>query len=443
MRRTFLPALGLLALGLSFGGPAAAFCGFYVARADAKLFNKASQVVLARDGARTVVTMASDFQGPVSEFAVVVPVPTFVARGQIHVTDNAIVEHLDAYTAPRLVEYFDPDPCARHERKTMRELPAMALADAAAESGARPRSLGVTVEARYTVGEYDIQILSAQESGGLITWLRGNGYRVPDGAEPVVRSYLARGMRFFVAKVNLAEQARLGYATLRPLQIAYESERFMLPIRLGTVNADGDQELFVYTLTRKGRVESTNYRTVRLPSDMDLPTYVKDDFARFYRALFQRHTEREQRRAVFLEYAWDMNWCDPCAADPLSEDELRELGVHWLAGGARKGQARDVFVTRLHVRYDAERFPEDLTFHETGDRENFQARFVIRHAFAGPTRCAEGRRYRDVTLPARREREAATLAKLTGWTIADIRARMGSLPAGGGEAPWWERLWQR
>ena len=39
------------------------FCGFYVAKADTKLFNQASQVVLVRDGDRTVLTMANDYQG--------------------------------------------------------------------------------------------------------------------------------------------------------------------------------------------------------------------------------------------------------------------------------------------------------------------------------------------------------------------------------------------
>ena len=47
------------------------FCGFYVAKADTKLFNKASQVVLVRDGDRTVLTMANDFKGEPKEFAVV------------------------------------------------------------------------------------------------------------------------------------------------------------------------------------------------------------------------------------------------------------------------------------------------------------------------------------------------------------------------------------
>ena len=94
-------------------------------------------------------------------------------------------------------------------------------------------------------------------------------------------SYIKQNLKFFVAKVNLKEQAKLGYSMLRPIQVAYESPKFMLPIRLGMVNADGPQELFVYALTRKGRVEATNYRTVKLPTGMDMPVYVKDAIPRF------------------------------------------------------------------------------------------------------------------------------------------------------------------
>src|SRR4029453_1826651 len=95
-----------------------AFCGFYVARADAKLYNQSSRVVLVRDHDRTVMTMANDYQGDLKEFAMVVPVPTFIEREQIHVADPALIDHLDAYSAPRLVEYFDEDPCmwARMEK---------------------------------------------------------------------------------------------------------------------------------------------------------------------------------------------------------------------------------------------------------------------------------------------------------------------------------------
>ena len=424
-----------------------AFCGFYVGRADARLFNHASQVVLVRDGDRTVLTMASDYQGSLTEFALVVPVPTFLRREQIHVADSKLVDHLDAYTAPRLVEYFDENPCQEREYFADRMMEG-APAAKAAPSPQRAASLGVTIEASYTVGEYDILILSAEQSDGLTTWLRENGYRIPNGAEPVVASYLRQGMRFFVAKVNLEEQARLGYSNLRPLQVAYETPKFMLPIRLGTVNADGAQELFVYALTRRGRVETTNYRTVRLPTGMDIPVYVKDDFPHFYRDMFGHQVQQEDMRAVFLEYAWDMAWCDPCAAEPLSAQELRELGVFWLDGNVSDSSpAQDVFVSRLHLRYDRDHFPEDLLFQQTGDRENFQGRYVLRQPWTGPATCPAARTYYQ-QLADRRERESQTLASLTGWDVNDIRQRQGKLPGAEppppppeSKEPWWKRLW--
>ena len=318
-----------------------------------------------------------------------------------------------------------------------------AATELSAVSADRAKSLGVTIEAQYTVGEYDILILSAQQSLGLETWLRENGYKIPAGASSVLASYLKQNMRFFVAKVNLTEQAKLGFSYLRPLQVAYESPKFMLPIRLGMVNADGAQELFVYALTRKGRVETTNYRTVKLPSDMDLPVYLKHEgeFAKFYKAMFTHQVEEADTRPVFLEYAWDMRWCDPCAADPLSTQELRELGVFW--SDDRNAAAPDVFMTRLHVRYDRAHFPEDLVFQETADRANFQGRYVLRHAFLGADTCAAAGPYMRA-VAERHEQEAQRLASLTGWDIAQVRQRAG-LSAGAAPAPaaWWDRLWKR
>jgi hypothetical protein len=441
MKRLFFGA-ALAAMVASSAQPLLGFCGFYVAKADTKLFNKASQVVLVRDGDRTVMTMVNDFQGDLKEFAVVIPVPTFLKREQIHVGDKALVDHLDAYSAPRLVEYSDPNPCLMtkmYDRMTM-----MARAPAAeAQAARRHASLGVKIEAQYTVGEYDILLLSAEQSSGLETWLRENGYKIPAGASAVLASYLKQNMKFFVAKVNVAEQSKLGFAYLRPLQIAYESPKFMLPIRLGMVNANGPQELFVYALTRKGRVETTNYRTARLPSNMDLPVYLKEpsEFAKFYKAMFTRQVEQEQRKVLFLEYAWDMKWCDPCAADPLSNDELRRLGVFWADGAGQ--QPPNVFLTRLHVRYDNAHFPEDLVFQETADRENFQGRFVLRHEWSGDS-CAAAAEYRQL-LPQRRNQEAGRLASLTGWNLAEIRKRMGlgaELAPPQRQQAWWERLWK-
>lgn len=405
-----------------------AFCGFYVAKADTSLFNQSSQVALVRDGDRNIITMGSDFKGDVKEFAMVVPVPAILAKSAIKVVNPKILDHLDAYTAPRLVEYFDKDPC-----RVMRPMPMMAPT-MARRPAPRPerksaKALGVTIEAKYKIEEYDVLILSAKESTGLVTWLKQNGYKMPKGAEPVVGSYLKQGMRFFVAKVNLKQYSKKGFTKLRPLQINYRHARFMLPIRLGTVNAKGKQELFVYAMTRKGRVQTTNYRTVKLPTDMEIPTYIKTQkqFPNFYRSLFKTLVNKE-KQAVVMEYAWDMNWCDPCAADPLSDKELKEIGVFWNKPAPKnnpwKRNARDVFITRLHVSYDSKTFPSDLMFQVTGNRENYQGRYVIRHPWKGKATCKAANDYFARTLPQRQNKEAENLARLTGWNINTIRSKI-------------------
>lgn len=447
-------AASVLALSLALPGEARAFCGFYVGKADAKLFNKASQVVVARNGERTVISMMNDYEGELTEFALVVPVPVVLQKGQIHIGDRELFRRIDAYSAPRLVEYHDPDPCIRvmYERSFDRAMP-MAQMKAAGPSAERARSLGVTIEAEYTIGEYDIVILSARESDGLETWLVESGYRIPKGASKALRPYIKQKMKFFVAKVNLKEQKKTGLGYLRPLQFAFESPKFMLPIRLGMVNAEGAQDMVVYLITRDGRVETTNYRTVKLPTGMDIPVYVKEDFAGFYKAMFEQQVKSENTKAVFTEYFWNMGWCDPCAENPLTPEELRKLGVFWLDGGSQPpgilgrvpmpvpgGGPLPVMMTRLHVRYTPDTFPEDLVFQETRDQENYQARYVLRHAWKGGTdQCPEAKGYFEATR-RRHEKEAETLASLTGWEIAGIREKM-KLGREATPANWWDDLW--
>jgi hypothetical protein len=239
---------------------------------------------------------------------------------------------------------------------------------------------------------------------------------------------------------------RLGAAFLRPLQVAYESPKFMLPIRLGTVNAAGPQELFLFTLIRKGRVETANYRTVKIPTDVEIPLYVQSSFGEFYKAMFDRAVAREDMRVVFQEYAWDLGWCDPCAADPLPAASLRKLGAFWLSdGGDPKAMVGtdQVYATRLHLRYDREHFPEDLLLIATRDTSTFQGRYILRHPFLGQPSCPEAEDYRR-DLADRLRQEAAALARITGWPIADIRKKMATetRPLEGEDSPWWRHIWE-
>jgi hypothetical protein len=294
--------------------------------------------------------------------------------------------------------------------------------------------LGVTVESRFSVGEYDILILSARESNGLETWLKRNGYRIPKGANQLLRPYIRQNMKFFVAKVNLEKFEEAGYQFLRPLQMAYESPRFMLPIRLGMVNATSEQDLIVYVLSPEGQAEITNYRTVNVPTDAEIPVFVKNEFSDFYKAMFQTAYTREGKKVAFREYAWDMGSCDPCSAEPLNSDELKKAGVFWLT----PSEPNNVFITRLHVRYTRDKFPEDLMFQETSNTQQFQGRYILRHPFNGEMKCQAGREYQR-SLMQRFEQEAQTLAKLTEWKIQDIRKKTNVTSSQA--APWWRTIW--
>ena len=417
-----------------------AFCGFYVSKADADLFNESSKVIIAREDNKTILTMANDFKGDVSEFALVVPVPTVMQEGQIQVGDNAIIDRIDAYSAPRLVEYFDHDPCMRYDVRKLEsssEVPSTALGG----STGRDQALGVTIEASFSVGEYDILILSAEESDGLETWLVENDYNIPEGAAQAFNSYIKQGMKFFVAKVNLEAFEESGQVFLRPLLMAFESDDFMLPIQLGTINANGPQDLVIFMLSPKGRVETSNYRMANIPSDVNIPEFVEDDFGSFYLDMFAHGYEREDRDVVFLEYAWDMAWCDPCAADPLSEEELKKAGVFWLDDSTNFG-APNVYLTRMHLRYTSETHPEDLMFEVTENRENFQGRYVLQRPFEGAITCEAGEDY-VLRVRERQDQEAQVLANLTGWDIADIRAEITPYDPEENIPSWWERTFDR
>jgi hypothetical protein len=410
------------------------FCGFYVSKADGTLKNKTSQVILVRDGNKTVITMYNDFKGDSKDFAMVVPVPVVLRKDDIKVVDQSLFQRLNDYSAPRLVEYWDQNPCNSYESMDAKK-------DMAAPSASMNRALAgkaageqvnVKVEAKYLVGEYDILILSAKESSGLKDWLIDNGYKIPDGAEEVLEPYIKSNLKFFVVKVNEKEKQKLNNNFLRPIQISFNSPKFMLPIRLGMANADGDQDLIVYAFTRKGRIESTNYRNVEIASNKNIPLFVQKNFGAFYGNLFTNQWNKEDKSVAFLEYAWDVSpqnyyHCDPCIATAPSEQDLVQSGVWWLGGkdwsdysdvdnDEPDNGSKNVHFTRLHFRYNRKSFAQDLMFQVTPNTETYQARYVVTHPATGDFNCAAGKKYLQ-DLRARRKKELVELTALTGTNI--------------------------
>ncbi|HEV8321947.1 MAG TPA: DUF2330 domain-containing protein [Myxococcota bacterium] len=393
---------------------ARAFCGFYINGAGATLYNNATLVVLMRDGTRTVLSMRNDYKGPPEDFAMVVPVPVVLKEENVKTLPHAVFERVDKLAAPRLVEYWEEDPCApRPEYKVGMaggkgvKMPMGALKK-------DKDDLGVKIEAEFTVGEYKIVILSAKDSTGLDTWLRREGYKIPAGAEPVLKPYVAAGSKFFVAKVDIKKVKMVeGRARLSPLRFHYDTDEFSLPVRLGLVNSDGTQDLLVHVLARGTRYEVANYDNVTVPTNLDVAEAARGEFGAFYAALLDE-TMAKNPKAVVTEYSWDASSCDPCPEPALTPEELMTLGADVLPGPAMEktdpwARTSGFVLTRLHARYTKDSLGEDLILRKAagivGGREfladgkklekgsrpsgvnNFQARYAIRHPWTGAIAC--------------------------------------------------------
>src|SRR5687767_6534647 len=158
----------LVLAGVLAAQTAHAFCGFYVAGGDQQMFNEATQVVLMRMGTRTVLSMQNNYKGPPEAFAMVVPIPVVLQEPDVKTLNREVFEHVEKMGAPRLVEYWEHDPCQPdYPEEGMTGMKMASDKKGAPSGGAGRDDLGVTIEAKFVVGEYQILILSAKDLTGL------------------------------------------------------------------------------------------------------------------------------------------------------------------------------------------------------------------------------------------------------------------------------------
>jgi len=420
-----------------------AFCGFYVSGAGGNMFNHATQVVFTRVGTRTVLAMQNNYAGPPADFAMVVPVPVVLKEADVKTLPRELFEKVDAMGSPRLVEYWEEDPCAHEVGDLVKpEGESIDVRSFASHGGGGGESHGVTVEAKFVVGEYQILILSAKESTGLDTWLRASGYKIPPNAEPLLRPYVQAGSKFFVAKIDVSKvKFENGMAQLSPLRFHYDTEDAVLPIRLGLANAKDKQDLIV-TMLGPRRFEVANFKNVFIPTNLDVRPEARNRFGEFYAALFDRTIGGNPRTAV-TEYAWDATSCDPCPGPTLDGTDLGTLGYDVIAKDNEYSDG--IVMTRLHLRYGKDDVKDDLVFKQAepivGGREVynqndvleskptpsdynfFQARYAIRHRWSGPVKC------RDPQFGKWGARPEAGLATASGKQIAFSKRDMEAYDA--------------
>jgi len=108
--------------------------------------------------------------------------------------------------------------------------------------GARPG--GVSVLGQAIIGGYSVARLAADDAGALQNWLDQNGYRAPDGAAPILRSYIDAGWKFVAVKLAPGQHAS---GALKPLRMAFDSPEIVYPMRLGAL-ADQPIDVLLYVL---------------------------------------------------------------------------------------------------------------------------------------------------------------------------------------------------
>ncbi len=466
---------------------AAAFCGTFVSGADAELYNSATQVVLMRHGEQTILSMENDYQGPLDDFAMVVPVPQIMMEGDVKTLDPIVFRKIDVLGSPRLVEYAEKNPCVGNVVEyddspqigcgASPEPVSIEFSDAN-NGGGGGQAAGPpppVIEAEFEVGEYEVVILSAEDSTGLEIWLDANGYTLPDGADAVLEGYVQRGMYFFVAKVDVTKVVfdENDRALLSPLRFAYTSEDFALPIRLGLLNSSGEQDLIVNILSTEGRYEASNYPSVHIPTNQLVVDQTREGFGAFYDKLFSR-TLAENPGAIVTEYAWSWtgfqqgNKCDPCPPPPegatgsLDEQDLSALGNDIVANLLDPNEPWFGWtLTRLHARYGKSGVDEDLMFslqgnliggagtagrdqfdtaeeerHNPGAQRNrFQGRYIIHNVWDGAIECEDPVRGRWIGAgePEAAPSRASTgeVADIPGMSLDDFYADAEEIPATG------------
>jgi hypothetical protein len=213
----------LFALALAASGPAHAFCGAYASSAGTDIYNSVSEVAIVRQNGRTTLTVANDVEGAAGAgFAMLVPVPEILDEDDVNVLAHDTFANLDGYTRPRMVSYtcddFEPsweDPCAREPLFPRMTAEASYSMDAGAMDSGMAEAPDVDVEAEFVVGEYEIVILSAEESDELFAWLFNEGYQISDATGEAVQEYLDGGAYFFAAKVAASLIQRCDYRAVR------------------------------------------------------------------------------------------------------------------------------------------------------------------------------------------------------------------------------------
>jgi hypothetical protein len=112
--RIHLRAFVLLIVTL-FQLRAAAFPGVFVGKGNRPRVAHAAHVVVLLNGPLAVVTVLSDYEGPIEPFSLVLPVASDVTLDRVRAVKREFIARLEQLSAPRFHAFYEMDPCDPNE----------------------------------------------------------------------------------------------------------------------------------------------------------------------------------------------------------------------------------------------------------------------------------------------------------------------------------------
>jgi len=303
-----------------------------------------TQVYLMQKDDISVVTVLPDYQGPLSAFAVIVPVPADVTVERVKTLKREYTDRVAHVSAPRFAEFWEMDPCDEEklEQDWERDLTARADTGFLGTVKTDPakkvaKEMLLDVEAKSKSGEYKEMVIGTADE--IKTWLSKMKYDLPQGGAESLASYESAGYKFLAMDVDTNRMELVGAdrATLSPVRFWTKEKLSKLPTRFGLPSAAKAQELEIFTMVPGQRMQVSNYETKAAPTNLSVVTeYVesedkkynlKEKMPEFYAALQDRFAEKNPN-TFLLEYAWPTEDCgNPCPTEPLLPHEILSLGA--------------------------------------------------------------------------------------------------------------------
>ncbi len=303
-----------------------------------------TDIALMQKDGKSVISVLPDYQGPLSGFAVIIPVPKDVTVDHVTTLKREFVDRVAKVSAPKFAEFWEMDPCSTDELEQDWERDMTAKANTGflgvmqTEPGKKvAKELLLDMKAKTKDGEYQETFIGSADE--LRAWLEKKEYSLPAGGEESLSSYAAKGYQFLALDVDVNRIELVGgdRAQLSPIRFWTSEEVGSLPTRFGLPSAAKQQELHIFTLIPSTRFEAKNYATKPAPTNLRVVTEyeekpgskfnLKEKIGEFYGALHDRFLEKNPK-TFLLEYAFPADTCgQPCTTEPLLPHEILSLGA--------------------------------------------------------------------------------------------------------------------